>query len=53
MKADIRHPIHMSLGDEIRRRPLRERIRDTLLGIWLVFWLSIGIGLVLLAGSVN
>jgi len=53
MKRDLAYPIHMSLGDEIRQRPLRERIRDVLYGVWIVGWFALGIVGVLLLGSLQ
>lgn len=50
---DLAYPIHMSLGDEFRRRPLRERIRDVLYGAWIVFWVVVGLVLFFAIGSVQ
>ena len=50
---DIDYPIQMSLGAEFRSRPLRARIRDTLLFLWVAFWLTVGIVLTFAIGSVS
>lgn len=52
MKRDLEWPMQLSLSGEFRQRPLRERIRDVLLFAWVAFWVTVGIVLVLLAGSV-